>query len=56
MRNARLFYLIIIYLTFFQTFVKNASIKLMDPNKLKNKPMKKSDFSFDSLDIKFEYI
>jgi hypothetical protein len=56
MRNARLFYLIIIYSTFFQSFVKNASIKLIEPNKLKNKPMKKSDFSFDSLDIKFEYI
>ena len=56
MRNARLFYLIIIYSTFFQSFVKNASIKLIDPNKLKNTPMKKSDFSFDSLDIKFEYI
>ena len=56
MRNARLFYLIIIYSTFFQSIVQNASIKLIDPNKLKNKPMKKSDFSFDSLDIKFEYI
>ena len=51
--------LILFFLVYFIsliTFVNNSSIKFIDPNNLKNKPVQKSELSFAPLDINFQYI
>ena len=56
MKKERLLIFFLIFCSFITNFVKSASIKIIDPNEIKNKPMKQSEFKFDSLNIKFEYI
>ena len=56
MKKESLIIVFLFYIIVLPTFVKTYSIKLIDPNKLTNKPMKKSDFSFEPLDISFEFI
>ena len=56
MKKCFLIYTFLFYIIFLQTVIKCSSIKFIDPNMLKNKPMKKSEFSFSPLDISFQYI
>ena len=56
MKREFLIFISLFQIIFLQTLVKCSSIKLIDPNNLKNKPMKKSEFSFSPLDINFQYI
>ena len=56
MKIERLITVFLFYFSLIHTFVNCKSIKFVDPNEIKNKPMKKSEFYFDSLDIQFEYI
>ena len=56
MKLKRLIIAFLFYFSFIHTFVNCKSIKFVDPNEIKSKPMKKSEFYFDSLDIQFEYI
>ena len=56
MKIEQLITVFLFYFSFIHTFVNCKSIKFVDPNEIKSKPMKKSEFYFDSLDIQFEYI
>ena len=56
MKKEFLIFISFFQIIFLQTLVKCSSIKLIDLNNLKNKPMKKSEFSFSTLDINFQYI
>ena len=56
MKKEFLIFISFFQIIFLQTLVKCSSIKLIDLNNLKNKPMKKSEFSFSPLDINFQYI
>ena len=56
MKNVLLFYFFFLFITLLQAFAECSSIKFIEPNNLKNKPMKKTEFSFEPLDISFQYI
>ena len=56
MKEIYLIFTIFLIISSFSILTNCSSIKLIDPTKLSNKPMKKSEFSFEPLDIKFEYI
>ena len=56
MIKGRLILFFLVYFIFLITFVNNSSIKFIDPNNLKNKPVQKSELSFAPLDINFQYI
>ena len=56
MKIERLIIVFLFYFCFIHNFVNCTSIKFVDPSQIKNKPMKQSEFAFDSLDIKLEYI
>ena len=56
MKKEYLIFIISLDLIILVNFVKCSSIKLIDPKNIKNKQMKKSEFSFSPLDIDFRYI
>ena len=56
MKIERLIIAFLLYFCFIHNFVNCTSIKFVDPSQIKNKSMKQSEFAFDSLDIKLEYI
>ena len=51
-----LIFIFCFFCSFNPFFIDCLSTKLIDPNKISNKPMKKSEFSFEPLDINFQYI
>ena len=46
---------LLIFFFLLSSSIKASSIKFIDPNKISNKPMKKSAFSFHPLEVVFKY-